>query len=445
MLEKVGSSNGMVIAIVYLTLMIDNMILTSVVSILPEYFYEQHEMEKMHKIQNVTKHKDFNFQNSSYLKKENVYIGILFASKPIVQILFNMFVGPLVDRIGFDVPMFCGYIVLTSSCLLFAFGKSYVVLLVARAIQGIGSSFASTAGISLLADRFVDDCERGKALGHAIGGLAMGVLLGPTFGSIIYSFAGKSAVFFVLSGMTLVVAMIQVLTRKLKIQTMKVKPPALLTLLKDPYILLAGLSLVVANSVISMIETGMPIWMIKTMKAEKWQFGVAFLPMSISYMVTTYMLTCNDRIIVRWSCCMVGTLSIGVGVLGLSFVRSFYWLFPPNLVIGMGVSLVDNMVFPIMGLLVDTRHLPIYGSVFAITDAALCAAFAVGPLAGGALSSKIGFPWTMRVMSIACLVFAPFIYLLRKPTTVLQSEESKPILNKNYQVLKNEDSDEVVE
>ena len=60
--------------------------------------------------------------------------------------------------------------------LVFAFGKSYVVLLVARAIQGIGSSFASTAGISLLADRFVDDCERGKALGHAIGGLAMGVL-----------------------------------------------------------------------------------------------------------------------------------------------------------------------------------------------------------------------------------------------------------------------------
>ena len=46
--------------------------------------------------------------------------------------------------------------------------------------------------------------------------------------------------------------------------------------------------------------------------------------------------------------------------------------------IGVGVSLVDNMVFPIMGLLVDTRHMPIYGSVFAITDAALCAAFAFG-------------------------------------------------------------------
>ena len=56
----------------------------------------------------------------------------------------------------------------------------------------------------------------------------------------------------------------------------------------------------------------------------------------------------------------------------------FYWLFPPDLMIGVGVSLVDNMVFPIMGLLVDTRHMPIYGSVFAITDAALCAAFAFG-------------------------------------------------------------------
>ena len=63
-----------------------------------------------------------------------------------------------------------------NSCLVFAFGKSYVLLLVARAIQGIGSSFALTASISLLADKFVDEFERGNALGHAIGGLAMGEL-----------------------------------------------------------------------------------------------------------------------------------------------------------------------------------------------------------------------------------------------------------------------------
>ena len=50
------------------------------------------------------------------------------------------------------------------------------MLFLARAFQGIGSACAATAGMAMLASQYQDDEERGRMLGVALGGLAMGVL-----------------------------------------------------------------------------------------------------------------------------------------------------------------------------------------------------------------------------------------------------------------------------
>ena len=44
----------------------------------------------------------------------------------------------------------------------------------------------------------------------------------------------------------------------------------------------------------------------------------------------------------------------------------------------MFVGMVDSAMMPIMGYLVDIRHIPVYGSVYAIADVAFCLGFAVG-------------------------------------------------------------------
>lgn len=36
-----------------------------------------------------------------------------------------------------------------------------------------------------------------------------------------------------------------------------------------------------------MLEPSLPIWMMDTMGAERWQQGVSFLPASISYLIGT--------------------------------------------------------------------------------------------------------------------------------------------------------------
>lgn len=55
----------------------------------------------------------------------------------------------------------------------------------------------------MLAERYQDNKERGNAMGIALGGLALGVLIGPPFGGFMYEYVGKSAPFLVLSALAL--------------------------------------------------------------------------------------------------------------------------------------------------------------------------------------------------------------------------------------------------
>lgn len=55
----------------------------------------------------------------------------------------------------------------------------------------------------MLAERYPNDKERGNAMGLALGGLALGVLIGPPFGGFMYQFVGKSSPFIVLAMLAL--------------------------------------------------------------------------------------------------------------------------------------------------------------------------------------------------------------------------------------------------
>jgi MFS family permease len=67
-------------------------------------------------------------------------IGVLFASKAIMQLMINPFTGTLIDRIGYDRPLMVGLTIMFFSTIVFAFGESYAVLFLARSLQGVGSA-----------------------------------------------------------------------------------------------------------------------------------------------------------------------------------------------------------------------------------------------------------------------------------------------------------------
>uniref|UniRef100_A0A8C3TIG2 Solute carrier family 18 member A1 n=1 Tax=Chelydra serpentina TaxID=8475 RepID=A0A8C3TIG2_CHESE len=317
-----------------------------------------------------------------FLMEENVRVGLLFASKALMQLTINPFVGPLTNRIGYHIPMFAGFIIMFLSTVMFAFSGTYTLLLVARALQGIGSSFSSVAGLGMLASVYTDDYERGNAMGIALGGLALGVLVGAPFGSVMYEFVGKSAPFLIL---------------------------AFLALLDGAFPVVFSLpgALCFANMGVAMLEPTLPIWMMQTMCSPKWQLGMAFLPASISYLIGTNLFGMLAHKMGRWLCSLIGMLVVGISLLCRAMAD--------HIIFALGAGMVDSSMMPIMGYLVDLRHTSVYGSVYAIADVAFCMGFAIGPSTGGVIVRAIGFPWLMVIIGAINIAYAPLCWYLRSP------------------------------
>ncbi|NXC91985.1 VMAT1 protein, partial [Cercotrichas coryphoeus] len=355
-------------------------------------------------------------QGGEFLAQENTRVGLLFASKALVQLLVNPWVGVLTNRIGYHIPMFLGFTIMFLSTVMFAFSGTYTLLLTARALQGIGSSFSSVAGLGLLASVYPDDSERGSAMGIALGGLALGVLIGAPFGSIMYEFVGKASPFLVLAFLALLDGALQLcILQPSRVRPESTRAPPLGTLLRDPYILVAAGALCFSNMGVAMLEPTLPIWMLQTMCPPQWQLGMAFLPASISYLVGTNLFGILANRMGRWLCSMIGMAVVGISLLCVPLATNIYGLIGPNAGLGFAIGMVDSSMMPIMGYLVDLRHTSAYGTVYAIADVAFCMGFAVGPSTGGVIVRALGFPWLMVMVGALNAAYAPLCWLLRSP------------------------------
>nr|XP_020455572.1 synaptic vesicular amine transporter [Monopterus albus]XP_020455573.1 synaptic vesicular amine transporter [Monopterus albus]XP_020455574.1 synaptic vesicular amine transporter [Monopterus albus] len=454
-------SRKLILFIVFVALLLDNMLLTVVVPIIPSYLYKLDESadmvlknntlpehsppEAFHSIvslyDNTVRSSGSNTtarstglvptlptttelpQNSSdcpestsKLLNENVKVGMLFASKATVQLITNPFIGLLTNRIGYQLPIFAGFCIMFVSTIMFAFSSSYALLFLARSFQGVGSSCSSVAGMGMLASVYTDDEERGRAIGIALGGLALGVLVGPPFGSVMYEFVGKTAPFLVLAFLAVFDGALQMFVlQPTKVEPESQKGTSLWTLMKDPYILIAAGAICFGNMAIAMMEPTLPIWMMETMCARKWQLGVAFLPASISYLIGTNIFATLAHKMGRWLCALIGMMVVGISVICVPFAGDIYGLILPNFGVGFAIGMVDSSMMPIMGYLVDLRHVSVYGSVYAIADVAFCMGFALGPSIGGSIAESIGFPWLMTIIGVVDILFAPLCLFLRNP------------------------------
>ncbi|KFW75876.1 Chromaffin granule amine transporter, partial [Phalacrocorax carbo] len=360
-------------------------------------------------------------EGEEFLAQENVRVGLLFASKALIQLLVNPSVGLLTNRIGYHIPMFIGFIIMFLSTVMFAFSGTYTLLFIARALQGIGSSFSSVAGLGMLASVYTDDFERGNAMGIALGGLALGVLIGAPFGSVMYEFVGKSSPFLILAFLALLDGALQLcILQPSKISPESTKGTPVSTLLRDPYILIAAGALCFSNMGVAMLEPTLPIWMMQTMCSPKWQLGrgrMAFLPASISYLIGTNLFGILANKMGRWLCSLIGMAVVGISLLCVPLAKNIYGLIGPNGGLGFAIGMVDSSMMPTMGYLVDLRHTSVYGNIYAIADVAFCMGFAIGPSTGGAVVRAIGFPWLMVIIGVINIAYAPLCWYLRNPPT----------------------------
>ncbi|XP_071564672.1 vesicular acetylcholine transporter [Temnothorax nylanderi] len=414
-LQEPKAQRKLILVIVSVALLLDNMLYMVIVPIIPDYLkyigaFGEVEEEPV----NATGAPSHHGQDSA--------TGVLFASKAIVQLMVNPFSGALIDRIGYDIPMMIGLCIMFLSTSVFACGKSYSVLFFARSLQGVGSAFADTAGLAMIADRFTEESERSKALGIALAFISFGCLVAPPFGGALYQFAGKEVPFLILAFVSLADGFMLLLVMKpIKQQLQDRRNNAakstipIWRLLIDPYIAVCAGALMMSNVALAFLEPTISLWMEDNMTHDNWKIGMiwlpAFFPHVIGVIITVKMAKQYPQY--QWLMAAGGLALEGLCCFIIPFSSSYVVLMIPLCGICFGIALIDTALLPTLGYLVDVRYVSVYGSIYAIADISYSLAYAVGPIIAGGVVEAIGFTALNFGIAFSNLLYAPVLYYLR--------------------------------
>jgi len=447
----------LVLIIVSIALLLDNMLYMVIVPIIPDYLrkigaWETHieggeyvtDAPRWHT--NATGNYSLRSNGSVQhlvngvlvYEGEDAAIGVLFASKAIVQLMINPFSGTIIDRVGYELPMMIGLTIMFLSTAVFACGRSYGVLFFARSLQGVGSAFADTSGMAMIADRFTEEAERTKALGIALAFISFGCLVAPPFGGVLYDYAGKELPFLILSLVCLIDALMLKLVMKPRrdgilgqiretafgggtSNTSVLDPNAdtvgtpIWRLLMDPYIAVCSGALMMANVSLAFLEPTISVWMMDNMEVEQWQLGMiwlpAFFPHVLGVVLTVKMAAQYPQY--TWIMAAFGLALEGLCCLIVPFATSYWVLMIPICGICFGIALIDTAILPTMGYVVDMRYVSVYGSIYAIADISYSFAYAIGPIIAGSVVDSIGFLALNIGIAVSNLLFCPVLMALR--------------------------------
>ncbi|XP_015588344.1 vesicular acetylcholine transporter [Cephus cinctus] len=413
-LQEPKAQRKLVLVIVSIALLLDNMLYMVIVPIIPDYLKIVGAFGDEPDAGNTTGTPSHHGQDSA--------TGILFASKAIVQLMVNPFSGALIDRIGYEIPMMIGLCILFLSTAVFACGRSYGVLFFARSLQGVGSAFANTAGLAMIADRFTEDAERSQALGIALAFISFGCLVAPPFGGALYQFAGKEMPFLILALVSLADGFMLLLVMKpfkeqLQDRHREQTPTIpIWKLLIDPYIAVCAGALMMANVALAFLEPTISLWMEdKNITHDNWKMGMIWLPAFFPHVfgVVITVKIAKQYPQYQWFVAAVGLALEGLCCFMIPFSSSYEFLMIPICGICFGMALIDTALLPTLGYLVDVRYVSVYGSIYAIADISYSVAYAVGPIIAGGVVEAIGFTALNVGIAISNLLYAPALYYLR--------------------------------
>lgn len=404
----------LILVIVSIALLLDNMLYMVIVPIIPDYLrYVGSWDDEEEDLSNST-NKIHNHHDSA--------TGFLFASKAIVQLMVNPFSGAMIDRIGYDIPMMIGLVIMFFSTAMFACGGSYGTLFFARSLQGVGSAFADTSGLAMIADRFTEENERSRALGIALAFISFGCLVAPPFGGALYQFCGKAVPFLILAlvcaldGAMLLLVM-KPIKETLRLANIEQKAPSIpiWKLLMDPYIAVCAGALMMSNVALAFLEPTISSWMEDNITQDNWKIGMiwlpAFFPHVFGVILTVKMAKQYPQH--QWLMAAGGLALEGLCCFIIPFSTSYQMLMIPICGICFGIALIDTALLPTLGYLVDVRYVSVYGSIYAIADISYSMAYAIGPIIAGGVVEAIGFTALNFFIAFTNLAYAPVLTYLK--------------------------------
>jgi DHA2 family methylenomycin A resistance protein-like MFS transporter len=105
--------------------------------------------------------------------------------------------GALGDRIGAKRVFMAGFAIFTSASLGCALAPTAMLLIAARAVQGVGAAILVPSSLALLNHVYPEEKERGRAVGIWAAGASLALTAGPLAGGALISLVGWRSIFLV--------------------------------------------------------------------------------------------------------------------------------------------------------------------------------------------------------------------------------------------------------
>ncbi|CAG9568485.1 unnamed protein product [Danaus chrysippus] len=427
------SSGAITFALVYLTFFLDNVLLTVLVPIIPDWvrgesleLWSHHETPLVKLLNSTVRQVT---DQGKLVGTSQAIVGAVLGSKAAAQLATAPAAAALVMNKGPTTCLRLATSILTISALIFGVcaGNTTTGAVCAglgRATQGAGASLAGVGGLTLVA-RCLSDAH--GALAALLGAVALGVLVGYPFGGAAYKLWSPAAPFQLIAFVLLINLALQ-----------------FIYLNKDEYVMIpcvcsapcvcpspgnsssiscmcvearsgstgwcAG-AVLLTTSVMAALEPCLPLWIMDRFHPQRWALGAVFIPDSAGYLLASvsggwWVSVGVERVAVS------AVASVGLAALVLPHAPSVSWLSLPQLLSGLGLGAADAALVP---CLLARAPPAVLAARAALLQAASSAAYAIGPVVGGLFSWVAGFESAMMVLGAANLIYAVLLYrMLRK-------------------------------
>ena len=346
-----------------------------------------------------------------YLRRVGVShgcIGLLFGTYAIGTLLATPLMGWVSDRVAWRVPILWGIYGLIGAMALYAGKTGLVGLFIARFLQGASSAALWTAGWAALASVYPSEA-RGRAMGIAMTGMSMGTLLGPPLGGALFHHGGYRLPFMLAICLAVLLGVAFSLlrarpTRVVRERAARLEGPSIF---RDATLLTTLGVVVLGSALLSLLEPTLPLHLETRLQASPVTVGLLFGLATLAYGLSAPLAGFLSD---RWGRGRIMTLGLVATLVTFPLIALPHTPFLEACALvplGMGCAFLLSPTLPELADAVDRRGNATYGIVYALFNTAYAVGMLAGPGIGGLLSSHLGFPLALAVVSGAGALFIP--------------------------------------